>query len=121
LCLVIIILLYFFSEICVGSLKVVFCGKVKGKVVAVLFSEHHAIGGVDVYLYGFLLSALDGGEWSTSGPSRFTSREIDPVTHRIGGWVGPTAGLDAVVKRIIPGLAGNRIPDHPARSPALYH
>jgi hypothetical protein len=49
-----------------------------------------------------LASALDGGEWSTSRPSRFTARERAPGTHWIGGWVGPRAGLDTVVKRKIP-------------------
>jgi hypothetical protein len=45
-------------------------------------------------------SALDGGEWSASRPGRFTPRERDPGTHWIGGWVGPRAVLDAVVKKI---------------------
>jgi len=49
-----------------------------------------------------LTSALDGGEWSASRPGRFTSRERAPGTHWIGGWVGPRAVLDAVVKRKIP-------------------
>jgi hypothetical protein len=49
-----------------------------------------------------LTSALDGGEWSASHPSRFTPRESAPGTHWIGGWVGPRAILDAVVKRKIP-------------------
>jgi hypothetical protein len=49
-----------------------------------------------------LTSALDGVEWSTSRPGRFTPRERAPGTHWIGGWVGPRAGLDAVVKRKIP-------------------
>jgi hypothetical protein len=49
-----------------------------------------------------LTTALDGGEWSASRPGRFTPREEDPVTHWIGGWVGPRAVLDAVVKRKIP-------------------
>jgi hypothetical protein len=35
-------------------------------------------------------------------PGRFTPRESDPGTHRIGGWVGPRAVLNAVVKRKIP-------------------
>jgi hypothetical protein len=48
-----------------------------------------------------LASAIDGGEWSASRPGRFTPRERDPGTHWIGGWVGPRAGLDAVVKRKI--------------------
>jgi hypothetical protein len=49
-----------------------------------------------------LALALDGGEWSASCPGHFTPRERSPGTHWIGGWVGPRAGLDAVVKRKIP-------------------
>jgi hypothetical protein len=49
-----------------------------------------------------LTSALDGGEWSASRPGRFIPRERIPGTHWIGGWVGPRAVLDAVVKRKIP-------------------
>jgi hypothetical protein len=48
-----------------------------------------------------LISAIDGGEWSASRPGRFTHRERAPGTHWIGGWVGPRATLDAVVKRKI--------------------
>jgi hypothetical protein len=46
-----------------------------------------------------LTSALDGGEWSISRPGRFIPRKRAPGTHWIGGWVGPRAVLDAVVKR----------------------
>jgi hypothetical protein len=46
--------------------------------------------------------ALDGGEWSASHPSHFTPKERDPGIHQIGGWVGPRAVLDMVVKRKIP-------------------
>jgi hypothetical protein len=49
-----------------------------------------------------LTCALDAGEWSSSRPGRFTPREIAPVTHWIGGWVGPRAILNAVVKKKIP-------------------
>jgi hypothetical protein len=49
-----------------------------------------------------LNSALDGGEWSASRPGRFIPRERATGTHWIGGWVGPRAILDAVVKRKIP-------------------
>jgi hypothetical protein len=49
-----------------------------------------------------LISALDGGEWSASCPGLFTPRERAPGTHWIGGWVGPKAVLEAVVKRSIP-------------------
>jgi len=36
--------------------------------------------------------------------------ERTPDTHRKGGWVGPRAGLDAMVKRKIPSPTGNRTP-----------
>jgi hypothetical protein len=51
-----------------------------------------------------LTSALDGGEWSAARPDRFSSRERAPGTYWIRSWVGPRAGLDAVVKRKIPSL-----------------
>jgi hypothetical protein len=60
-----------------------------------------AYWGVEIYLHTFLTSALDGREWSASRPGRFNPTERAPVTHWIGGWVGPRAGLDAVVKRKI--------------------
>jgi hypothetical protein len=50
-----------------------------------------------------LTSALDGGEWSTSRPGRFTTG-----TNWVGGWVGHRAGLDTVEKRKISS------PDHQA-------
>jgi hypothetical protein len=46
---------------------------------------------------GFFDLGTRRGEWSASRPGRFTPRERAPVTHWIGGWVGPRAGLDAVV------------------------
>jgi hypothetical protein len=47
-------------------------------------------------------SSLDGGEWSASRSGRFTFREGAPGTHWIGGLVGPSAGLESVVRRKIP-------------------
>jgi hypothetical protein len=49
-----------------------------------------------------LISALDGGGWSASRLCRFTPKETATGTHWIGGWVGPRAVLDAVVRRKIP-------------------
>jgi hypothetical protein len=49
-----------------------------------------------------LTSAPAGGEWSASRPGRFTPRERASGTYWIGGWVGPRAFLDTVVKRKIP-------------------
>jgi hypothetical protein len=60
-----------------------------------------------------LTLALDGREWSASLPSRFTPRERAPGTHWIGGWVGPRAVLDAVVKRTIPSLRRESNPRTP--------
>jgi len=50
----------------------------------------------------YLNSALYGGGWSDLRPGRFTTRERANCTHWIGGWVGPRAVLDVVVKRKIP-------------------
>jgi hypothetical protein len=44
-------------------------------------------------------SALDGGEWSASRPSRFTPGDKASGTHSIGGWVDTRTGLDDVEKR----------------------
>jgi hypothetical protein len=57
--------------------------------------------GVKVNLHAFLNLALDGSEWSASRPGRFIPGERVHDTHWIGGWVGPSAGLDTVVKRKI--------------------
>jgi hypothetical protein len=51
-------------------------------------------------------SALDGGEWSASCPSRFIPGERTPDTHWIGGWVGPRTGLEGTEKRKILPLLG---------------
>jgi hypothetical protein len=45
-----------------------------------------------------LTSALDGCEWPASCPGQFTPRERAPGTLRIGGWVGPRAGLNVVAR-----------------------
>jgi hypothetical protein len=79
--------------------------KGKGKVLPTLFlTEHHAMKAY--WGNGRIASRiLDLGtrwEWSASRPSRFTPREKAPGIYWIGSWVGPRAGLDAVVKRKIP-------------------
>jgi hypothetical protein len=45
-----------------------------------------------------LTSALVGGEWSASRSCLFTPEEGVAGTHRIGGLVDPTAGLDDMDK-----------------------
>jgi hypothetical protein len=64
-----------------------------------------------------LTSALDGREWSASRPGRFTPRERAPGTHWIGGWVGPRAVLNAVVKRKIPSPRRESKPRTPIDQP----
>jgi hypothetical protein len=48
----------------------------------------------------YLTSAPDGGEWSASRPGRFTPSEGEPGTNSVGGWVGPRAVLDMVMRKI---------------------
>jgi len=67
--------------------------------LSLCLSKHHAVktyGGAEVLL-PTLTSVLDGGEWSTSHPGRFT-----PSTHCMVDWVGPSAVLDAVSKSPCP-------------------
>jgi hypothetical protein len=47
----------------------------------------------------FLISALDGGEWSTSLSGRLTLRERAPTTHCIGEWMDFTPGMETVVAK----------------------
>jgi len=56
-------------------------------------------GGVEVLLHAFLTFAPHGGKWSAFYPSCFISGERVQSIHWIGGWEGPRAGWDAVVKR----------------------
>jgi hypothetical protein len=64
-----------------------------------------------------LTSAQDGGEWSASSPGRFTPKERAPGTHCMGGWMGPRAVLNAVVKRKIPSLRQESNPITPIVQP----
>jgi hypothetical protein len=46
-------------------------------------TKHHIIytyWGMEVYIHAFLISALDGGEWSASRPGRFTPGVRAPST-----------------------------------------
>jgi len=54
--------------------------------------------GVEVEIYAFLTSALDGGEWLGSYSGHFTPGVRTPGTHWIGGRVGPRARLDRLKK-----------------------
>jgi hypothetical protein len=80
--------------------------KVKVQLSLCIFNcapRHEGVLGERRYSFTHCLtSALDGGEWSDSRPGHFTPRETASITHWIGGWVGPRAVLEAVVKRKIP-------------------
>jgi hypothetical protein len=65
-----------------------------------------------------LTSVLDEGEWSDSRPNHFTPREKAPGAHWIGGWVGPSAVLDAVVNKKIPSPRRESNPKIPIIQPA---
>jgi hypothetical protein len=79
-------------------------------------------GGVDVLIHIFLTSALAGGEWSASRPSRFTPAKEPPGSHWIGGWVDPRVGLDGMERRKFLTLTGLEIRTlgRPAHSQSLY-
>jgi hypothetical protein len=81
-----------------------------------------AHGGVDAQIHIFLTSEIAEGEWSASGPCRFTPGERAPGTHWIGGWVDPRADMDDVEKRKFLTLLGFELQPlgRPARSQSLY-
>jgi hypothetical protein len=64
-----------------------------------------------------LTLALDGGEWSASHPGHFTPRKRAPGIHWIGGWVGPRAILDMMLKKKIPSPCWELNPDYPIVQP----
>jgi hypothetical protein len=68
-----------------------------------------------------LTSVLHGGEWSASRPGHFSPRVRAPGTHCIGGWVDPEPVSTRWWEEKFLAPTGTRIPDHPSRSPALYH
>jgi hypothetical protein len=71
------------------------------KISSYLINYEHVLFHEDVWesegiAPPFLTLAQDGGGWSASRPSRFTSWDTAPGNHWIGGFVGPRASLDAV-------------------------
>jgi hypothetical protein len=104
-----LLLQYVFLALCLMKQKILLHGMVLStlswvRCITCALTEHHTMktcwgsGGVASHIF---TSALDGGKWSASRPGCFIPRERAPGTYSIEGWVGPRAGLDAVVKRTI--------------------
>jgi hypothetical protein len=73
-------------------------GKGKGKGHActgteALYRQYGPLGGVEVYLYPFMTTALEGVRGQRHAPAALYPQER-PGTHCTGGWVGSRAGLD---------------------------
>jgi hypothetical protein len=97
-------------------------GMVKVKQSLCFFlTKHHSMKAYwGEWRYSFRHSlnlALHRREWSASRLGRFIPRERAPGTHWIGGWVGPRAVLDAVMKRKIPGPSRESNLDSRSSSP----
>ena len=60
-----------------------------------------AYGYEKVEFHALLNSALNGGEWLPSRPSRFTQGAKETDTHCVGDSVGPIIGLEAVVMTLV--------------------
>jgi len=61
-------------------------------------------GGLEVHLHTFLISAVDGGEWSASCPSCFTTRESpwNPMDRRLCGYQSWSGCSDKEMKFLPP-------------------
>jgi hypothetical protein len=83
---------------------IAWCSVKKARTSLPCLTKHHAMktywgnGGIVPHILD-LGSRV--GEWLASRPGRFTPRERALGTNWIGGWVGPRAALDTVVKRKI--------------------
>jgi hypothetical protein len=56
----------------------------KGKGMLSLVFKHRAVktyGGVEVYIHSYIITAIEGGEWSASRPGRFEATQHPPVTN----------------------------------------
>jgi hypothetical protein len=77
--------------------------EVKVKLSLCLLNEvlsHEDVWGSGGIAPPFLISALDGGEWSAWRPGCFNRGEIGDDAHWIRGWVSLRAHLDVVEKNL---------------------
>ena len=90
---------YIFSWLLVFRVVItIYCDNHMEKVKLSLYTSWRHIEWVDVWLHLSVTSALDRGEQSTSCVGCFTWG-CNPVTHWVGGWLGPWAALGDLEKR----------------------
>jgi hypothetical protein len=91
--------------------------KKKGKFVPLHTMKD--TGGIDVKLFSFLTLALDGGEWLTSQPGRFTpGKEPRNLLNKMLGW--PHSWARRLVKRFRR-LVASLSPRRPGFDPRSVH
>jgi hypothetical protein len=93
--------------------------KVKVKV-SLCWTEHHAMQtywGIGDKLQAFFDLGTRWGWVVSFTPRLFYPRERAPGTHWIGGWVGPRAGPDMVLKWKTPSPCRESDPNHPIVQP----
>jgi len=71
--------------------------KVKVNIKCTLVQAVRTIGRVEVYLYSFLVTVLEGVMGQRHAPATFYPRE-GPGTHCTGVWLGSRAGVDSCRK-----------------------
>ena len=106
-----------YSAVRTGSLNQALCLKVMCTLVQALrLCTGLRRWGVEVQLYSFLTTALEGVRGQRHAPAGLYPRER-PGTHCTGGWVGPRVGLDRCVKSR---SHRDSIPDRLSRIQSLY-
>ena len=69
-----------------------------------------AYGEMETYRHALLIAAVNRGDWWDLRSGRFTPEERLHVTHWVGDWLGPGAGLNAFEKEKTLVPAKNKTP-----------
>jgi len=83
----------------------------------------HILGFITRIFQAMLTWAPDGGKWFISHHGRLYLGKGALGNHLTGGWVGPSAGLDALEKRLLPqpGIEPFYCKDTPLNVPSWSH